>query len=103
MAFHVEVMPRARQDLVRIYQYVHAADSQQARAWFNGMETLVASLNEQPNRGAVTREDATIRQLLNGTKPYVYRVIYRVLPRARRVEVLHIRHGARDAFQHKTR
>jgi mRNA-degrading endonuclease RelE of RelBE toxin-antitoxin system len=34
-----------------------------------------------------------------GNKPHVYRVIYRVLEREKRVNVLHIRHGARRDFK----
>jgi mRNA-degrading endonuclease RelE of RelBE toxin-antitoxin system len=34
--------------------------------------------------------------LLYGRKPHVYRVIYRVLEKQKRVDVLHIRHGARQ-------
>jgi len=37
--------------------------------------------------------------LLYGNKPHSYRVIYRVLERQKRVEVLHIRHGARRRFE----
>jgi plasmid stabilization system protein ParE len=37
--------------------------------------------------------------LLYGNKPHTYRVIYRVLEMQKRVEVLHIRHGARRRFK----
>jgi len=36
-----------------------------------------------------------MRRLLYGRRPHVYHVIYRVLEKQKRVEVLHIRHGAR--------
>jgi plasmid stabilization system protein ParE len=41
----------------------------------------------------VTREN--LRHLLYGRKPSIYRVIYRVREKQKKVEVLHIRHGAR--------
>jgi toxin ParE1/3/4 len=40
-----------------------------------------------------------LRHLLYGRKPYVYRVIYRVVERQKQVEVLHIRHGARQKLK----
>jgi mRNA-degrading endonuclease RelE of RelBE toxin-antitoxin system len=33
--------------------------------------------------------------LLYGHKPHIYRIIYRVVERHKRVDVVHIRHGAR--------
>ena len=35
---------------------------------------------------------------LYGNKPHIYRAIYRVLERQKQVDVVHIRHGARDDF-----
>ena len=47
----------------------------------------------------MTPETRQLRQLLYGNKPYVYRVIYRVLEKPRQVDVLHIRHAARQEFE----
>jgi plasmid stabilization system protein ParE len=99
MAYRVELTDRAHRDLRSIYRRIHADDSRSAFAWFNGLETLVYSLDEFPNRGAVTPEDENLRHLLYGNKPHVYRIVYRVYERAKKVRVLHIRHGARKAFQ----
>jgi len=52
-----------------------------------------------PNRCPATRENLRLRHLLYGKKPHVFRVIYRVLEREKRVEVLHIRHGAMADFE----
>jgi plasmid stabilization system protein ParE len=46
----------------------------------------------------VTPERGDVRHLLYGNRPHVYRVIYRVIEKQKRVEVLHIRHGARQEF-----
>ena len=35
-----------------------------------------------------------VRHLLYGTKPHIYRILFRVLEEHQTVEVLHIRHGA---------
>jgi len=37
--------------------------------------------------------------MLYGNKPYIYRVIYRIMEKRKLVEFLHIRHGARQKFE----
>ena len=98
MAYRVELTVRAFRDLNGIYQHIHAEDSILAFEWFNGLESLINSLNEHPERGALTPDNKKLRHLLYGNKPHIYRVIYRVEKRAKKVKVLHIRHGARDAI-----
>jgi toxin ParE1/3/4 len=95
MEFLVELTSRAERDLAAIYEYIHAESSDQAFRWFNGLEDTIYSLSSQPERGVCTRENATLRQILYGRKPHVYRVIYRIVRRTGTVQVLHIRHGAR--------
>ena len=56
------------------------------------------SLDARPARGAPTPEDGNLRHLLHGRKLHRYRIIYMIDDRNRVVTVLHIRHGARDAF-----
>jgi toxin ParE1/3/4 len=98
MTFRVELTARAGRDLRNIYRRIHADSSMQAFAWFNGLEAIVHSLDEYPNRGAITPESNKLRHLLYGNKPHIHRIIYSVDQRAKKVRVLHIRHGARDAF-----
>ena len=99
MAFRVELTARAGRDLRLIYHHIYADSSVQASTWFNGLEATVYSLGEYPNRGAITPESKKLRHLLYGNKPHIYRIIYSVDYRAKKVRVLHIRHGARDAFK----
>jgi toxin ParE1/3/4 len=98
MAYRVELTERATRDLEHIYRTIHAETSVQAHAWFNRLERLILSLEEQPARGALISEDARFRHLLHGRRPNVYRVIYAIDDERERVAVLHIRHGRRDAF-----
>jgi len=51
-----------------------------------------------PYRGRITTEASQFRQLLYGNKPHMYRIIYSIDDSLKRVLVLHIRHGARAAF-----
>jgi len=55
-ADRVEVAARAFRDLRPIYVTIQAADQQQARDWFDGLENAVFSLAEYPARGAVIPE-----------------------------------------------
>jgi toxin ParE1/3/4 len=98
MAYRVDLTERASRDLRRIYLTINAAETAQAHAWFNGLDEAVLSLDEHPARGAPIPEDGTLRHLLYGRRRYRYRIIYAIDERDRIVTVLHIRHGARDAF-----
>jgi len=99
MAYQLDLTRRAQRDLVQLYRAIHAEDSDAALLWYRGLKQAILSLQEHPNRCPVTPESTRFRNLLYGTKPNVYRVIYRVLERSKRVEVLHIRHGARRRFK----
>jgi plasmid stabilization system protein ParE len=99
MAYLVNFTNRAERDFANLYEDIDAGDSSAALKWYKGLKEAVLSLEELPNRCPVTQEKNQLRQLLYGHKPHVYRVIYRVLERQKRVEVLHIRLGARQRFK----
>jgi len=95
MAYLVSLASRAQRDLAYIYARVNAEDSNAALKWYRGLRDAILRLEDQPNRCPVTPESTNLRHLLYGSKPHIYRVIYRILEKQKRVEVLHIRHGAR--------
>jgi toxin ParE1/3/4 len=99
MTYRVDLTERAARDLRRLYQTIDAENSSQARAWFNRLEHVILSLDENPARGSIIPEDASLRHLLFGHRRNVYRIIYRIDERNEIVTVLHIRHGARDVFR----
>ncbi len=99
MAYLVRIMARAERDFARLYAAIHAGHSSAACLWCNGLERAVFPLEENPERCLVTPESKQLRHLLYGRKPHVYRVIYRIVARKKEVEILHIRHGARDTFR----
>jgi plasmid stabilization system protein ParE len=98
MAYRVDLTERAARDLRRIYLGINAEEAAQARAWYNGLEKAILSLDEHPARSAPIPEGGNLRHLLYGRRRYRYRIIYAIDERNRVVTVLHIRHGARDAF-----
>lgn len=92
-------MDRALRDLESIYHSIHADSSDTALAWFNRLSEAIYSLEDSPDRGPVTPESKTHRQILYGRKPHVYRIIYQVERRTNAVNIVHIRHGAMDKFR----
>ena len=99
MAYLVNVTARAGRDLAHLYREINAAESDAALKWYRGLKLAILSLEEQPNRCPVTPESDKLRHLLYGHKPHIYRAIYRVLEKEKRVEVLQVRHGTRRPFR----
>jgi toxin ParE1/3/4 len=99
MAYLVNITARAIRDLAQLYDDINAPDSDVAARWYMGLKQSILSLEQLPKRCAATLENHKLRHLLYGDKPHIYRVIYRILERKKRVEILHIRHGARRKFK----
>lgn len=98
VAYLVNITNRAERDFVILSEEIHAERFGAALKWYKGLKQAILSLENLPYHCPVTRENGRLRNLLYGRKPHVYRVIYRVLERQKRVDVLHIRHGARRDF-----
>jgi plasmid stabilization system protein ParE len=94
MKYAVNVTLRAERDLARLYGEIDAAHSETAREWYRDLKKQILSLEKLPFRSAVTPENRNLRHLLYGHRRNIYRVIYRVV--GTRVDVLHVRHGARQ-------
>ncbi len=98
MACLVNLTLRAQRDLAQLFEDHNALNSEAASNWYCGLKEAILTLKGQPNRRLFTPESDTLRHLLCGKRPPVCPVIYRVLEKQRRVEVFHIRHGARKRF-----
>ena len=100
MAYRVELTDRAKWDLSALYAQIDAAESSAAARWFNGLEEAVYALTRFPRRCPVAPESRnskrSLRHLLYGNKPHVYRAIYEIDESDNVVYVLTIRHGAMD-------
>jgi plasmid stabilization system protein ParE len=92
-------MPRAQRDLATIYEWIGANSSGAALTWYRGLKGAIGTRRDSPNRCPVTPEDPSLRHLLHGNRPHIYRVIHRVSEAQKLVQVLHIRHGARQPFK----
>jgi toxin ParE1/3/4 len=95
MEYLVKLTARAERDLSEFYLDTNAENSALAPRWYRGLKLAILSLRKQPNRCRLIRKKGAVHQLLYGHKPYIYRVIYRVLEKEKRVELLHNRHGSR--------
>ena len=95
MAYLVKFLERAELDLAEICSEINAEDSAAALYSYKGLREAILSLEDHPNRCPFVPNSRRFRHLPDGNKPNIYRVIYRVLETYKRVEILHIRHGAR--------
>ena len=95
MAYRIEIKPRAERDLEAIFKFIQAEDSEAANKWFTGLRTSIRSLTSLPERGTTISKAGAYRQLLYGSLPHVYRIIYRIEP-SQVITIAHIRHGARQ-------
>jgi plasmid stabilization system protein ParE len=100
MTYRVEVTARAARDPGNIYERINAEESVAAAKWFDGLEKAIYVLGELPRRCPMAPESKrtkrSLRHLLYGNKPHIYRVIYEIDEKARVVWVITIRHGARE-------
>ncbi|PYU70809.1 MAG: hypothetical protein DMG52_24255 [Acidobacteria bacterium] len=53
MPYLVRLADRALRDIEAIYEFIQAAASERAAAWFNGFAEEIYSLERFPERGAV--------------------------------------------------
>lgn len=98
MDYAVKIARRAEHDLEAIRLYIHADTSPTAQAWFAKLADAIASLSTLPLRNSAPTENPALRQLHFGSKPHIYRIIYHVDSATHTVTILHVRHGARNAF-----
>lgn len=83
----------ALRNLLEVVQYIRADDPAAAQRLGKEIKVKVARLALFPNSGRIVSEFPTtgLREVIVGP----YRIIYRVLSRRFRVEILTVRHGAR--------
>jgi toxin ParE1/3/4 len=96
MAYVVKILPRAQRDLEELFEEIRVQHSEASLVWYAGLTKAMFSLDEHPNRCPIVRKRYQLRHLLYGQRPNVYRNLFRVLEEQHSVEVLHIRHGARE-------
>jgi plasmid stabilization system protein ParE len=102
MAFRVETTPTAEREANEILSWLlsqHAGET--GWRWFVALQGAIASLAEFPKRCPLAPENSNfpfeVRQLLYGSKPHIYRILFTIEEST--VYVLHIRHGRRPPLK----
>ena len=97
MTYRVYIQPSAEADLEDAYRWIAEDAPLAAARWYKGLVEAMQTLRSFPERCPVAPEDRafpkTIRQLLYGRRQHRFRILFTV--QDGRVEILHIRHGAR--------
>jgi plasmid stabilization system protein ParE len=104
MAFDVLVTDEAFADLDSLAEFIRCQSSiEVSRKWFSSMIDAIASLSAMPDRCPLAPDAALfgsgVRLLLHGRKIRKYKIYFRIRRLGRSggiVEVLHIRHWARN-------
>ena len=98
MTYHVEIGPRAADDIRHAYRWLLERAPEAAVRWYDGLSEAIQSLESNPERCPLAPEgtffNKKIHQLLYGHRPSIYRVLFLVT--AQRVHVLRVRHGAQQ-------
>ena len=98
-AYLVSLTLRAQRDLALLFHEKNAEHSEATLKWYRGLKDAILSLEDHPSRCPATPEKPGLRHLRYGQKPHIYPVIYRIKEKPKQVDVLPIRHGARNAFR----
>jgi plasmid stabilization system protein ParE len=98
MSFRVELTQRAQRDIAAIHAWLQSEQAGEAGAkWFTSLRAAIDSLTLLPTRCPIAPESrespVEVRQLLYGSRPHVYRILFSIEQQV--VTVLHIRHGRR--------
>ena len=99
MAYEVRLSRRAVADLEAIYNKKNVQHSAPAEAWYLGLRDAVFSLENLSHRGMVAWDRPSLRQLLYGTRPHTYRILYAVDDAACVVSIVQIIHSARKPMK----
>ena len=93
MAYRVELAKSAEAQLEELYLWAVQRAPSQGTSWFNGLERVILSLDQHPERCPVAPEsfdpDSPIRVLHYGRRHHVYSVFFAVDDRTKIVRVLH--------------
>jgi len=94
MEYSVALADSAKTDADLLYARIFAAAPLRGPVWFEELLRSIRSLSRMPRRCPRAPEYRKVRCLLFGKHRDVYRILYEIDERNRRVIVLHIRHGA---------
>lgn len=98
MAYSLVVTPQAQADIAEGFAFLSEHSPEAAQRLYEAMRNAILTLDEMPARCALAPEaprlGVPVRQLLHGTRPGIYRIVFRIAEDAGEVHVLSVRHGA---------
>lgn len=99
MRYEVVVQPAAEAELEECYRYIWKDAPERAARWRRLVISKALSLERFPTRCPLAPENGAfgyeVRHLIVG----VYRLLFTIDHGARKVHILHVRHGARRHLQ----
>jgi len=99
--YRVLVLPRAAAEIEEAYLWIAERAPEGAVKWFNGLHSVIGTLETFPERCPHAPEDdffqQEIRQLIYGKRIGRYRILFTI--DGNTVYILHVRHGARKRLE----
>jgi plasmid stabilization system protein ParE len=100
MPFAVRITDQALAEVEDILEWMQERSPAAAARWYADLMTKVRTLENNPKRCGLSpegdRHGVELRQILVGKRRGTYRVLFTVDDAGSVVNVVHIRHGARD-------
>ena len=101
MAIQVRITARAERDIEQVLRWFHDQDATAAGSrWLNQLHAKIATLETHPERCRLASEASDmgikLRELSFGRRKGTYRILFELQQDT--VQILHIRHSARDAI-----
>ncbi|QDU79562.1 Plasmid stabilization system protein [Polystyrenella longa] len=102
MGYQVRLSARAEHDVEEVFAWFKSNKAIRAgRVWYGQLLAQIDTLEHHPDRCPVyeisDQKEPIIRELLVGGKAYKYRIFFTI--KKMQVEILHIRHTARQEVQ----
>jgi len=99
MAFRVDVMPRAIEDISTYADYIWSDSPDQSRLWLMEVWDLILSLSEMPERFAVIEESEEIGLEIRDAGFHSHRIIFEIDRENSVVNVLRVYAMAQTSIQ----
>jgi toxin ParE1/3/4 len=102
VTYRVVFTARARADAIEAFRYLVDRSPAAAGRWYTGLEKAVTKLSQMPERHLIAQDESeqlgfTLRQMLYGRRPGVYRILFSV--EGDTVTVHYVRHSARGPIE----
>ena len=95
MAFRIEITDLAEDDIDEAVTFIARDSVAAATKWQAGLETLILSLDELPNRFAIVPETDELQLSYRSAIYYSHRIVFRIDEVNGIVYVVRVYHGAR--------